>query len=639
MKTEHKLVSDVTVFSKYARYWPDLGRRENYEEIVARNYKMHADRVESMHLAGLPVDKDKALELLDEAYPLVAGRKVFPSMRSFQFGGAPIELSHNRVFNCAFRFANEPSFFSDLMFLLLGGTGVGYSVQRQHVEQLPSIKQPGAPEEHVVQDSIEGWHDAVKALVDAYLVGMPLPVFDYSKVRPKGSVLVTSGGRAPGPDPLKKTLDQLQELLAGKQPGDKLRPIEVHDMATFVARAVLSGGIRRSAMISLFSPDDEEMLTAKSGAWWEKNPERAFANNSAVLLRGVDDELFEQVFERARASGSGEPGVYWVDDRRYGTNPCAEITLNHKQFCNLTTMNVGTIESQEDFNKRARAAAIIGTFQASYTNFHTLSEGWRAQTEDEALLGVSMTGIASGAIDELDAEEAAAHAVAANIETAAVLCIKPAARVTTIKPEGTASLVAGTSSGIHAWHDAHYIRRMRFNKSEPIAQYLMQALPYRVESDDSNPEIVEDDVFNPEQIVLAIPQSAPEGALTRDEGALATLERVKRYHKQWVKPGNSYGGMPNNVSATINVRDNEWDAVKDWMWNNRYEYNGLSLLPYSDHTYKQAPYQSISEEQYKALSERLSSHEFNLERIDESEDYTDLTGELACVGGACELPW
>ena len=626
MNPEHRLISDLTVFSKYARWWAELGRRETYEEIVARNRKMHLDHIQDME------NEEELAKLIDEAYTQVFERKVFPSMRSFQFGGEPILIANNRIYNCAFRFADEPSFFPDLMYLLLGGTGVGYSVQKQHVAKLPTVKKPRGEINWVIEDSIEGWAMAVEGLVSAYFYGLPKPVFDYSQIRPEGAILKTSGGRAPGPEPLKRTLDDIQAMLESKSDDAQLSPIEVHDMATIIARAVLSGGIRRSAMISLFSPGDEEMLNAKSGNWWETNPDRAYANNSAVLLRGRDDKLFDEVFEAAKNSGAGEPGVYWVDDLRYGTNPCAEITLNNKQFCNLTTMNVGTVESQEDFNLRARAAAIIGTLQASYTNFPFLSEGWQETTEAERLLGVSMTGIASGAIDDLDADEAAAHAVATNQYVAELLGINPAARVTAIKPEGTASLVAGTSSGIHAWHDQYYIRRMRYNKSEPIAKYLIEKFGI------GESAIVEQDVFSEHQIVVAIPQEAPKGAATREEGAAALLERVRRYHNEWIKPGNNYGGMPNNISATINIQDKEWDYVQSWMWNNRYEYNGLSLLPYSDHTYQQAPFESCDKETFESLKAEIERANIDLREIDETEDYTDLSGEVACAGGACEIP-
>jgi intein/homing endonuclease len=975
MTPEQELTSQVTVFSKYARFWGELGRRETYPEIVARNRQMHLD-----HLKQIGKDTPELLEMVDEAYRLVADRKVFPSMRSFQFGGDAILLNNTRIYNCSFRYADEPSFFNELMYLLLCGTGVGYSVQTKHIEKLPAITKPGKQRVYKIEDSIEGWADAIKVLVSAYLEGGIEPVFDYSAIRPEGSIIKTSGGRAPGAGPLEKTIVDLRKILRSKEPGERLKSIDVHDMATIIARAVLSGGIRRSAMISLFSPDDEDMLTCKMGEWWNVRPERAFANNSAVLLRGRDDNLFHEVFRRAQESGSGEPGIFWTDDERYGVNPCkpldslilttngyitfrqaleldeldvvlpdgkvakatkpfktgtdrvvmraalsngtflygtdnhfhlnadgdwvsmreikigdrlsfavptistlevedneryekgllagwihadgwvykrsdasgykaglsfginemdvvstfermldkpsiphsqkpescriinlssgqipfdegmtedkadltwlygkdkdfklgfiraaftadgsvrknnnvelysirrsalevlstilmefgiystisvhnyaksyiakdglernnsttwklnvyagqytkvgfvsefksqllasqtekeiyrrkdyvtvidiepeysvedvyditvhtdehafldtgvvthncAEITLNDHQFCNLSTINVGTVTSQDDFNSRARAAAIIGTLQASYTTFEYLGARWEAQTREEALLGVSMTGIASGAIKDLNATEAAAHAVAANHQVSEMLGINKAARVTSVKPEGTASLVAGTSSGIHAWHDSIYLRRMRYNKTEPIAKYLIEKFGIETDPNDNFPAVVEQDVFNPHQIILAIPQRAPEGAATRSEGAKAILERVKRYNREWIRPGNEYGGMTNNISATINIQENEWDEVRDWMWNNRYEYNGLSILPYSDHTYRQAPYQTIDEATFARLSDEIKAANLDLTEISEIEDYTDLSGELACAGGACELPW
>ncbi|MCA1800610.1 MAG: hypothetical protein LC650_04900 [Actinobacteria bacterium] len=362
-------------------------------------------------------------------------------MRSMQFGGDAILENNVKIYNCSARRADTPDFFAELMYLLLCGTGGGYSVQKRHVAQLPFVKPVRREGVHTVEDSIEGWADAVRAVTDAYLLGKPLPaIFDYSLVRPKGTLIRTSGGKAPGPDPLMHTVEDLIRLFDSIEPGSFMRPIHAHDASTYIARAVLSGGIRRSAMIALFSPDDEEMLECKTGDWWRFSPDRAYANNSAVLLRGRDDHLFHDVFARARASGSGEPGILWVDDEKYLTNPCSEITLNHKQFCNLSTINAGTVRDQQDFNDRARAAGILGTLQASYTDFPYLSPEWKRQTEEEALIGVSMTGIASGAIDQLDAAEAVAHAVAANAEVAARSLTYTASRCRTAwswSPQGT----------------------------------------------------------------------------------------------------------------------------------------------------------------------------------------------------------
>lgn len=559
----------------------------------------------------------------------LAGERMVVTHNCMQFGGDAVLKNNVRNYNCSHFFANETTFFSELMYLLLCGTGVGYSVRKHHVKQIPARVAITDEYTFTIPDSIEGWADAVRALYDGYLETGRAPVFDYSLIRPRGSLLRTSGGKAPGPEPLRRTLDDLRKMLESVEPGDKLRPIQVHDMACTIARAVLSGGIRRSAMISLFSPDDEEMMNAKVGEWWKINPDRAYANNSAVLLRGRDDDYFHEIFDTVRNSGSGEPGVLWVDDDSFGTNPCAEITLSHKGLCNLSTMNAGTITSQDDFNERARAAAIIGTLQASYTDFPYLSRGWKETAEKEALLGVSMTGIASGAIEYLDEAEASRASVEANREMAALLGINNAFRVNTLKPEGSASLVAGTSSGIHAWHDKFYLRRTRYNKVEPLAQYLIEKFGI------SEGGIVEQDVFNPDQIVVAIPQKAPEGAATRDEGAMAMLERVLRYNRNWIRPGNVYGGMPNNVSATVNVRDDEWDAVHEWMWNNRYEYNGLSLLPYADHTYVQAPFESIDEATFERMAALVREAGIDLSEVREFDDNTELGVELACAGGAC----
>ncbi|MCA1807663.1 MAG: recombinase, partial [Actinobacteria bacterium] len=468
----------------------------------------------------------RLIPYIDEAYRAVLDKKVLPSMRSGQFAGEANRRNHTRGYNCSAMSVSNPAFFRELMFLLMSGTGVGYSVQRVHTDRLPDLTQPGPDRRYVIQDSIIGWSDAVDQLAQAFFYGAPYPIFDFVEIRPEGELLKVSGGRAPGPEPLRKSL----ELVAGKfwealKRSERLEPIDAHDISCYVAEAVLSGGIRRSAMISLFSPDDAAMLKAKDGAWWEVCPQRAYANNSAVLLRGRDDHHFDSVFDHARDSGSGEPGVYWTDDNvNYLTNPCGEINLRDMQFCNLTTINVGDVTNQADLNARTRATTILGTLQAAYTDFHYLRPEWRANTEEEALLGVSMTGIAAGAVLNLDVRQAARVAVEVNAEVAEIIGINPAARVTTVKPEGSGSLVLGTSSGIHAWFDDYYIRRMRFNKGEPIAQYLVEHLPYTPEMNESDPEIVEDDFTNPNQIILSIPVKAPDGAITREEGAISLLE-------------------------------------------------------------------------------------------------------------------
>jgi len=579
----------------------------------------------NMHLKKFP-----ELELqIAKAYKMVFDKKVLPSMRSMQFGGKPIEVAPNRIFNCAFMPADDWRCFGEAMFLLLGGTGVGYSVQKHHVEKLPEITRPNMnrTRRFLVNDSIEGWADAVKALVRSYFQGGSHLRFDFTDIRPKGAALITSGGKAPGPQPLKECLVKLEGILSNRENGEKLSTIEVHDMICHIADAVLAGGIRRAALISLFSADDEDMIAAKTGNWWETNPQRGRANNSVVLLRHkIDKDYFMNLWDRVKASGAGEPGFYFSNDKDWGTNPCCEIGLRPYQFCNLTEVNVSNVESQEDLNERVRAATFIGTLQASYTDFHYLRDIWRRTTEKDALIGVSMTGIASGAVLDLDMKEAAKGVKTENARVAELIGIRPAARTTCVKPAGTTSLTLGTSSGIHAWHNDYYIRRIRVGKNEPIYAYLTN----------NHPELIEDEYFSPHTTaVISIPQKAPEGSIMRTESALQLLKRVKHVTDEWVKPGFRKGQNTHNISATVSIKDAEWVDVGEWMWDNRSSYNGLSVLPYNGGTYTQAPFEDCSKETYEAMMASLTS--VDLTRVSEDEDNTNLAGEVACAGGACEI--
>ena len=616
MDLEKKILSDITVHMKYARYLDDKKRRENWEELVERNKQMHIKKFPSL-----------AREI-QSAYQFVFHRKVLPSMRSMQFGGKPIEVSPNRIFNCAFCPVDNYHVFSEIMFLLLGGTGVGYSVQKHHIEKLPEIrKRLIKSRRFLIGDSIEGWADAVKALVASYFKGTSRLRFDFSDIRPKGAQLVTSGGKAPGPQPLKECLVKIEGMLDEKETGDKLTPIEVHDIICHIADAVLAGGIRRAALISLFSADDEEMLAAKSGDWFELNPQRGRANNSVVLMRHrIDRDTFMDIWDRVRASGAGEPGFYFSNDKDWGTNPCCEIGLRPYQFCNLTEVNVSDVTSQEELEERVCAATFIGTLQASYTDFHYLRPIWQRNTEKDALIGVSMTGIASGGVLDLDMTAAALIVKRENRRVAFQIGIKPAARTTCVKPAGTTSLTLGTSSGIHAWHNNYYLRRIRVGKNEAIYTYLLNNIP----------ELVEDDKFRPHDTALImIPQEAPEGSITRHESALDLLHRIRTISDTWIKGGHQNGHNTHNVSATVTVKPDEWDTVGAWMWENRKCYNGLSVLPYSDHTYVQAPFEDCTKEEYESLLPFVKS--IDLDLITEEQDETTLTSELACSGGACEI--
>jgi ribonucleoside-triphosphate reductase len=358
MDLSQKILSDITVFSKYSRYDHDKGRRETWPEIVDRNKLMHQTKY--------PLLKDKIEEVYERSvYP----KKVLPSMRSLQFAGKAIERNPSRIYNCAYLPIEDVRAFSEIMFLLLGGTGVGYSVQGRHIEKLPMVVGPSKQtRRYVIDDSIEGWADSVRVLAEAYFLGKRKPEFDFDSIRPKGTELVVSGGKAPGPEPLRECLQRIERLLQ-QATGRRLKPIEAHDISCFEADAVLAGGIRRAAMISLFSPDDEEMIGCKSGTWWEDNPQRGRANNSVVLLRGATSEAeFRKLWDRVQASGAGEPGFYWTNNLDWGTNPCCEIALRPYQFCNLTEINTSDIINQDDFNSRARDAAFLGTLQ---TVLHT----------------------------------------------------------------------------------------------------------------------------------------------------------------------------------------------------------------------------------------------------------------------------
>jgi ribonucleoside-diphosphate reductase alpha chain len=561
---------------------------------------------------------------------MVYGKKILPSMRSLQFGGKPIEISPNRVYNCAYMPIDPPDAFSETMFLLLGGTGVGFSVQKHHVDKLPEIKKPNPTRtrRYLIGDSIEGWADAIKVLVESYLgVKSSTPIFDFSDIRHKGALLVTSGGKAPGPQPLKDCVHNITKVFENKKDGEKLSAIETHDIVCHIADAVLAGGIRRAALISLFSADDEEMISCKSGNWWEQNAQRGRANNSAVLLRHkITKEFFMDLWKRIELSGAGEPGIYLSNDKDWGTNPCCEIALRPNQFCNLCEVNASDIESQEDFEERVKGAAFIGTLQAGYTDFHYLRDVWKRTTEKDALIGVGMTGIGSGVVLGYDMKSAAEMVKLENERVAKLIGINKSARSTTVKPSGTSSLVLGTSSGIHAWHNDFYLRRIRVGKNEAIYSYLAI----------NHPELVEDEFFRPhDTAVISIPQKSPLGSILRHESVFQMLERVKKVSQEWVRNGHRTGQNTHNVSATVSIKEDEWDLVGDWMWNNRKFYNGLSVLPYNGGTYTQAPFEDCTEEDFNKLLSALE--DVDLTKVIELQDNTDLRGEVACGANGCEI--
>lgn len=618
MSKTTEVLSDIVVYNKYAKYLPQLKRRETWTEIVMRYVDMMAKKYPNIQ---------------DEIYKnatFLLSKKVLPSMRALQFAGPAIEKNESRIYNCSYLPIDDYRAFSELMFLLLGGTGVGYSVQFHHVEKLPYIQKPIKEAKYLINDSIEGWADAIKQLIKAYFgIIRVKPRFDYSDIRPKGARLVTAGGKAPGPEPLRVCLTKIEAMLSEKDNGTKLSTVEVHDICCHIADAVLAGGIRRAALISLFSFDDREMATSKHGNWWELNPQRGRANNSATILRNrIKEDEFNELWDIVVDSNSGEPGVYFTNDPEYGTNPCCEISLRPNTFCNLTEINAGNVESQEDFNKRAEVAAFFGTLQSGFTDFHYLRTVWRKNTEKDALVGVGITGIASGNILELDLKQAAEKAMEENSRVAKLIGINEAARVTTIKPSGTSSLVVGASSGIHAWHSSKYIRNMQCRVGDDLYTFF----------NEYHPELIKIMDYDPNSAVIGIPVEAPSTAITRDsENTFDLLERVKRFNLEWVKAGHRRGPNTNNVSATISVKEDEWPQVGKWMWENKGTYNGLSVLPFDGGSYKDAPFQEVDEETYQRKLDYILNNQIDLTKIIEEEDYTSQKDELACGAGGCEV--
>jgi len=616
----NKLLSDITVYGKYARHLDSQDRREDWGEIIQRNADMHAKTYP---------------DLADEIYKVFAtnvmNKKIFPSMRSLQFAGPAIERSPSRLYNCSYLPVDHYKAFSETMFLLLGGSGVGISVQDAHICKLPFVQgTKKRVKRFLVADNIEGWADAIKVLMDSYFFNKMDINFDYSDIRPKGAYLVTAGGKAPGPQPLKDAIHNIRKVLdcALEHGPTRLTSVEIFDIMCHISDAVLAGGIRRSAIITLFDANDSGMLSSKSGPWYELNPQRGRSNNSAVIYRDSENayEQFKTIWKHTQDSGAGEPGIVFSDDINYGMNPCAEISLKSFGFCNLTEVSVDDVETQEELNERVRQAAFIGTLQAGYTDFHYLRDVWRENAEEEALIGVGMTGIGSGNILKLDLKEAARVVMEENERVANLIGINKAKRATCIKPSGTSSLVAGTASGVHTWFNDFYIRRMRLAKNDALYQYLVKVLPS---------EFIEDESYDPENTgVVSIPIKAPEGSILRTEPVMDLLERTKKFNTEWVAGGHREGPNKNNVSVTVSIKDEEWGLVGEWMWANKETFTGMATLPYNGGTFPQLPFEDISKEEYNRLVTLLEGVEIDLHKVVEEMDNTDLSGEAACSGSS-----
>lgn len=678
-------LQDYIAVSRYARYNPAKRRRETWAEAVGRVRDMHLDRYADCSLAeaarealaagevtASTIAKLGSLDSLHDAvrraFGFVEAKQVLPSMRSLQFGGEAILTKHTRIYNCAYTHIDRLEAFRESFYLLLCGCGVGFSVQRQHVAKLPPLAPLADPAEpaqtYLIQDTIEGWADALHALMEAAVEGRRI-TFDYSNIRPAGAPLRTSGGKAPGPEPLMHALKHVETVLRGAA-GRALRPIEAYDCLMWAAKAVLSGGIRRSATICLFSADDEEMIAAKTGNWFESQPQRSASNNSAVIVRRTATrEQFDRLFEAQKQFG--EPGFYFVEDADYGANPCVEIGLNPRlevtpavaarlrqlgyrdtlregqvlsgvQFCNLTTLSAAAAETPARFYELCAQAALIGTLQAGYTDFHYLSPVSRVITEREALLGVSICGILDRPDVLLNPEvlRTGAEVVkAVNAVVARAIGIQPAARTTCVKPEGTASLLLGTSSGLHPHHAVRYFRRVQANTYDPVFRHFKSR----------NPHMVEESIYDPHgrTEVITFPVEGPTFGIYRDDvSATRHLDYIRRVQLNWVQAGRRHEryspGLHHNVSCTVTVKADEWTDVAETIWRHRDSFTGIALLQDAgDKAYAQAPREAVQTAEDVARWNRLTYSPVDYTELCEDEDITELKQVIACAGGTCEL--
>ena len=612
--------------SRYARWLPEEGRRETWSETVDR----YVDNVVARR-----IDDEAVVEELREA---ILSLSIMPSMRMMMTAGPALDRDNTAGYNCSYLAVDDMKAFDEAMMILLCGTGVGFSVERQHIAKLPEVPDQLFDSEDtiVVHDSKEGWAKAYRKVV-AMLYSGEIPKWDVSKVRPSGAKLKTFGGRASGPEPLVDLFRFTINVFRGAV-GRRLNSIECHDIMCKIGDIVVVGGVRRSAMISLSNLSDDRMRHAKSGQWWEQNAQRALANNSVVYTEKPDVESFLREWTALVESKSGERGIFarYAADRHvenhgrrqagheWGTNPCSEIILRNNQFCNLTECVVRATDTVESLKNKVRLATILGTVQSTYTKFPYLRRIWTKNTEEERLLGVSLTGIMDSVVTSHPDPEVLAElrqiAVDTNKEWAERLDIPQSAAITCVKPSGTVSQLVDAGSGIHARHSPYYIRTVRGDVKDPLTQLMID------EGVPSEPE-----VFHPEStMVFSFPVASPEYAVTRnDMTALEQLELWKAYAVNWCE---------HKPSVTISVRDEEWLEVGAWVYKNFDLCSGISFLPHSDHTYQQAPYQDCDEATYQELLDRMPKMiDWNRLGEYEAEDNTAGSQTLACVGGVCEI--
>jgi ribonucleoside-diphosphate reductase alpha chain len=623
--------------SRYARWLEDEGRRETWKETVDRYFNFMVIQLREKH-GYVPSDK-----ILNELKDAVFNRNVMPSMRSVMTAGAALERENVSGYNCAFMPVDSARSFDEAMYILMCGTGVGFSVEYKYINKLPALPEKLEKSETTITvgDSKEGWAKAYRELLGLLWAGQ-IPQIDISKVRPSGARLKTMGGRSSGPQPLVNLFDFTIQVFKGAL-GRQLKPIEAHDIMCKIGEVVVVGGVRRSAMISLSNINDIEMAAAKAGNWWESNSQRALSNNSVAYSRKPEMAQFIAEWKSLYDSKSGERGIYNVaaaqkqaakfgrrsPDIHYGTNPCSEIILRPYQFCNLSEVVLREEDTVEDVTNKVRLASILGTWQSTLTDFKYIRKIWKDNTEEERLLGVSLTGqfghkFFSGqeGLEELGdiLSNLRQWAVYVNIEEAEKIGIPASAAVTCVKPSGTVSQLVGVSSGMHAWHSDYYIRTVRGDKKDPITQFLKDAgIPS------------EDDVMKPnDTTVFSFPVKAPSNAITRDKlTAIQQLEVWLVYQRHWCE---------HKPSITVSVKEDEWMEVGAWVYKHFDEVSGISFLPYSEHTYVQAPYQEVSREQYLEMVEKMpKSIDWKNLSLYELEDSTTGTQALACVSGECEI--
>ena len=623
--------------SRYARWLEKENRRETWQETVDRYFDFMLNHLDK-NLNYKPDSK-----LVEELKQNVFFRNVMPSMRAVMTAGAALERDHVAGYNCSFIPVDNVRSFDETMYILMCGTGVGFSVEYKYVNKLPSV--PETIEKSstivVVEDSKQGWARAYRELLSLLWAGQ-IPAIDVSKLRPAGARLKTMGGRSSGPQPLINLFDFTIKVFKNAV-GRQLKPIECHDIMCKIGEVVVVGGVRRSAMISLSNINDIEMAAAKHGNWWEQNPQRSLSNNSVAYSRKPDMAQFIAEWKSLYDSKSGERGIYNVaaaqkqaakygrrdSEVHYGTNPCSEIILRPYQFCNLSEVVIRENDDMTSVAKKVELASILGTWQSTLTDFKYIRKIWKDNTEEERLLGVSLTGqfgnkLFSGkqGLDKLAMalDELRLHAVHVNKQEAGKIGIPASAAVTCVKPSGTVSQLVGVSSGMHPWHSNYYIRTVRGDKKDPLTQFLTDAgIP------------AEDDVMKPsDTTVFSFPIKSPKGSILRND--LTAIEHLNiwlTYQRHWCE---------HKPSITVSVREDEWMEVGAWVWEHFDEVSGISFLPYSDHTYKQAPYQDCTETEYlEALAKMPSTINWDALSLYETEDSTTGSQALACVAGECEI--